>query len=635
MMIRRAFSLAALAAVTTLAACDEDDVTGPGFVCDVTNPVRDIFVTPQNAQLLVHSPALATDTVVVNAVATSRNGTLRGDVPIEFESSDETVATVDERGVVRAVKAGTVRITASACGESSTAQVTILPNIVSVTVTPSSDTVVAGDSATFSAKAFGQGAVLVSNVAFTFTASGAGVTVVPKGDSAATIVAPVGFSGPVTVTATGEGVAGTASLLVLPRVFLSGSVSGHGSLDAGDDDVCGIISTGQLFCWGLNLRGQLGSAADSTCFPGVELNEAVDDTVAVTNKPCSLVPLRVARNLAFSTVSAGDTTSCGLTTAGAAWCWGRGEHGEIGNGNVSDQATPVRVGGAHVFASISVGGSHTCALETNGTAWCWGNDLDGQLGDDRLVHSTTPIPVSGGSVPAVFASISAGFRHTCALNSVGAAFCWGNNEYGQLGIGVVGGPGDFRDTPVAVQTALRFQSISAGGDHTCGVTTSGAAVCWGSNAAGQLGLGTVGGPPSGAPGAAVGGLTFSRISASSGSSTINPESAQFLPYKVAAGHTCGLTTAGPIYCWGDNDDLQLGRGPTSGFGVTSGVPVQVTGGALPAGVTFTSVTTGVRQGCGVGSDGAAYCWGANIYGALGNTLQAAFRGLPQRVNTPQ
>ena len=632
-MIRRALSLVAVAAIASLAACEDDDLTGPGFICDVTNPVRDIVIATGNTQVLVHSPALPTDTVVLSAFATSRFGNARTDVPIEFESSDNSIATVDEAGVVRALRAGTVRITASACGESSTVDVTVLASVTTVTVLPGSDTVVAGDSARFSARAFGPGGTRVNNVKFTFTTNTAGVTVVPSSDTSASVVSPTTFSGTVTVTATGEGVAGTASLLILPRVFLAGSVVAPGGIDGGDDDVCGIISTGQLFCWGLNNVGQLGAEADSTCYPGVELDEAVDDTVTVTNKPCSLDPLRVAGGLSFATVSAGDSTTCGLTTAGKAYCWGSGEHGEVGNGRVSNEAQPAEVGGAHVFSTISTGGSHACGLAAGGVAWCWGNDLDGQLGDDRLINSTTPIPVSGGDVPAVFASISAGFRHTCAVNSVGVAFCWGNNDFGQLGIGS-GFLGDFRDSPVAVQTSLRFQSISAGGDHTCGITTAGSAVCWGSNVVGQLGNGAVGGA-SFVPVSVIGGLTFSRISASSGSSAINPESEQGLPFKVARGHTCGLTTGGAIHCWGDNVDLQLGRGPTSGSSSPSGVPVQVTGGALPGGVTFVSVTTGVRQGCGVGSDGAAYCWGSNTYGALGNTLQAAFRGRPQRVSTPR
>ena len=633
MMMRRAFSLAALAAVTVLAACEEDTVTGPGFVCDVTNPVREVFALPSRV-ILVHSPALPTDTASIQALATNRFGELRDDITFEYRSSDETIATVDDDGVVTALRPGTVRITAEACGKKVTTEVTIVASVARVDVTPVLDTVVAGDTASVTARAFAPDGLPVSNVKFTFSTSNPAVTAVATSDSTANVVSTTSFAGTVTISATGEGTVGTGGLLILPRVFLSGTAVSPGGVDAGDDTVCGIISAGQLFCWGLNNVGQLGAETDSTCYPGVELTEVIDDTVAVTNKPCALNPLRVSRDLDFAAVSSGDSTTCGLTLAGQAYCWGRGKHGEIGNGDVAEATEPEPVGGAHVFTTISVGGSHVCALAAGGAAWCWGNDLDGQLGDDRLVHSTTPIPVSGGDFQASFASISAGFRHTCALNSAGAAFCWGNNEYGQLGTGVVGGPGSFSDAPVAVQTALRFQSISAGGDHTCGVTTTGAAACWGSNAFGQLGRGTIGGSFA-VPAAVSGGLTFSRISASSGSSTINPESPLFLPYKVAGGHTCGLTTAGTIHCWGDNRDLQLGRGPTSGFGDPSAVPAPVTGGALPAGVTFTSVTTGVRQGCGVGSDGAAYCWGSNVYGALGNTLQAAFRGLPQRVSTPR
>jgi alpha-tubulin suppressor-like RCC1 family protein len=630
MMIRRAFSLAALAAIASLAACDEDTVTGPGFVCDITNPVREVFAVPSRV-ILVHSPALPTDTASIQALATNRFGEARDDVAFEYRSSDESIATVDDDGIVTALRPGTVRITAEACGKSVTTDVTVVASIARVEVSPALDTVVAGDTATVTARGFAPDGSRVPNVKFTFAASNPSVTVVATSDSTASVVSAPSFSGAVTITATGEGTAGTGGLLILARVFLAGTVVSPGGIDGGDDAICGIIATGQLFCWGLNNIGQLGAETDSTCYPGVELVEMIDDTVAVTNKPCSLDPLRVSRDLAFSVVSAGDSTSCGLTPAGKAYCWGEGEHGEIGNGNVAAQESPEGVGGAHVFSTISAGGSHVCALETSGRAWCWGNDLDGQLGDDRLIHSTTPIPVSGGNFPAVFSSISAGFRHTCALNAAGVAFCWGNNDFGQLGVGSFGG---LSDAPVAVATSLRFQSLSAGGDHTCGLTTAGAAFCWGSNAVGQLGRGTIG-DSSPVPVAVTGGLTFSRISASSGSSLINPDSPQGLPFKVARGHTCGLTTGGAILCWGDNRDLQLGRGPASGSNVPSGVPVQVAGGELPAGVTFVSVTTGVRQGCGVGSDGAAYCWGSNAYGALGNTLQAAFRGFPQRVATPR
>lgn len=632
MMIRRAFSLAALVALASLAACDEDTVTGPGFVCDITNPVREVFALPSRV-ILVHSPALPTDTASIQALATNRFGEPRNDVVFEYRSSDESIAIVDDDGVVTALRPGTVRITAEACGKSVTTDVTVIASIARVEVSPALDTVVAGDTATVTARGFAPDGARVPNVKFTFAASNPSVTVVSTSDSTASVVSTPSFSGTVTITATGEGTAGAGGLLILARAFLAGSVVSPGGIDGGDDAICGIISAGQLFCWGLNDLHQLGAETDSTCYPPAEITQTHGgDTVTVTNKPCSLNPLRVSRQLDFATVSVGDSTTCGLTLTGKPYCWGQGGSGQIGNGNVADQESPTEVGGGHVFSTISVGGAHVCALAVGGRAWCWGRDLDGQLGDDRLVHSTTPIPVSGGDVPAVFASISAGFRHTCALNSAGAAFCWGSNDFGQLGVGSVGG---FSDAPLQVAGGLSFQSISSGGDHTCGITSAGSAYCWGSNAVGQLGVGGVGGG-SAVPVAVSGGNIYSRISASSGSTLINPETGEnAFPFKVARGHTCALTPVGAIFCWGDNLDLQLGRGPSSGSSSPSGTPVRVIGGELPSNVTFVSVTTGVRHGCGVGSDGAAYCWGSNAYGALGNTLQAAFRGFPQRVATPR
>jgi alpha-tubulin suppressor-like RCC1 family protein len=406
--------------------------------------------------------------------------------------------------------------------------------------------------------------------------------------------------------------------LVAPRVFISGTALAGGGLDVGRDFGCGLISLGRLYCWGANEVGQLGAATDSVCFE--------EGTVAPPTKPCSLAPLRAGAKLVFSSLSAGDGTACGIISVGAAYCWGRGTFGQLGNGVAGSSPAPSLVTSGLSFTAVSVGGNHACGIATGGSAYCWGQDFSGQLGDARRVNSTTPIPVilDDGQV-ATFASISAGFRHTCALKADGTAFCWGQNDNSQLGIGAAGGDAD---TPISVTGGLRFTSISAGGDtlplipgapgfdsHTCGIAVGGAAYCWGSNAAGQLGTGSVGGSAV-SPVPVSGGLTFTKISA-------------------GARHTCALTTAGAVYCWGRGQDLQLGRGPPTGSNSDSGTPQLVTAGELPAGVTFTTISSGVRHSCAVGSDGAAYCWGSNIYGALGNTLQAAFRGFPQRVATPR
>ena len=573
---------------------------------------------------MVHSPALPTDTTIVAAVATDRFGGARTDVTMGFSSSDTTIATVDANGIVRAKKPGVVNIKVSTCGESATTSVTIVASVARVTVTPASDTVIAGDSATYTARAFGADNSVVTGTKFTFTASPSSTAIVHQtSDSTATIVG--GGPGTGTVTATAEGQSANSTVLVLARVFLAGSASAN-AIDVGDALGCGIITLGHSYCWGLNNHGQVGAKTTSTCFPGTDAGAATDTTVKTTALPCSLVPLRISQDVDFNTISAGDSSSCGISLGGRLYCWGFNFHGEVGNGLTAAQQSPVLALTGLTFTTVSVGGGHACGLATGGTAYCWGDDTYGQLGDARTVNSTTPIPVSGGGAPANFASISAGYRHSCGVLANGTGFCWGNNDFGQLGNGAVGG---FSDTPVLI-AGFTFQSISAGGDHSCGILTSGGIVCWGSNIDGQLGNGSVGGL-SATPVSIAGGGSFTRISASTGTRTSTPNG----PAKpFGHGHTCALTTTGTVLCWGDDTDLQLGRGLFSGTGTSSGTPQPVFQGERPGGVTFTSISTGSRHSCGVGSDGNAYCWGSNVMGGLGNTLQAAFRGQPQKVATP-
>ena len=618
MKIRSTLTLIVLSLAATLAACDEETVTGPGFVCDVTNPVRDIFLGPSGATVLVHSPAQPGDTVQLVATATNRFGTERTDVRIDFSSSDETVATVDTLGIVHAKGPGTATIKASSCGESSSVTITVIASVASITVTPASDTIISGDTAIVVARAFGPDNARVPNVEFIFSAPSTSVTVVQTSDTTAKVTATT--PGAYSIQARGEGATGTSSLLVLARVFLAGSASVN-TIDVGDAYGCGIITLGQGFCWGMNNHGQVGAQTDSTCFNDIGPTVGtVNDSIVATTFPCSLVPVRVSQTVDFTTISAGDSTACGISVAGRAYCWGFGLYGQTGNGQTGDLAAPTLVTGALTFTSISVGGNHACGIASGGVAYCWGDDRFGQLGDSRVVLSTTPIPVSGGGGPAVLSSISAGYQHTCGLLNDGTALCWGRNNFGQLGNSSTSSS----DTPVQVSTGAKFTSISAGGDHTCGITTGGTALCWGSNIVGQLGIGSSG-DASTVPVAVAGGLTFSRISASNGT--------QFKP--VGFGHTCGLTTTGAVFCWGDDADLQLGRGQFTGGNGIGTTPVQVAQGERAAGVTFTSVSTGSRHSCAVGSDGNAYCWGSNVLGALGNQLQAAFRGQPQKVATPK
>lgn len=146
------------------------------------------------------------------------------------------------------------------------------------------------------------------------------------------------------------------------------------------------------------------------------------------------------------------------------------------------RTAPVPVSGGQRFAAISAGDSHTCGLTTGGAAWCWGLNQYGELGDGTTTMRLVPVPVSGG---LGFASISAG-GHTCGVTPGGQAYCWGWNQFGQLGDGTT----DSRLTPVSVAGGLLFATVATGGgSHTCGVTPTGEAYCWGQNDYGVLGNG--------------------------------------------------------------------------------------------------------------------------------------------------
>jgi alpha-tubulin suppressor-like RCC1 family protein len=136
---------------------------------------------------------------------------------------------------------------------------------------------------------------------------------------------------------------------------------------------------------------------------------------------------------------------------------------------------------------VSAGGDHTCARTTGGAAYCWGDSRYGQLGNGTTVFSNSdasPTAVLGGHSFAALSST--GFSHTCAFTGSGATYCWGHNAYGQLGNGTT----TDASTPASVSGGLSFAALSAGGDHTCGRTTSGSVYCWGFNPSGQLGDGT-------------------------------------------------------------------------------------------------------------------------------------------------
>jgi len=318
------------------------------------------------------------------------------------------------------------------------------------------------------------------------------------------------------------------------------------------------------------------------------------------------VMLAGSRARARPAISASGAHSCSLQN-GHAYCWGDDGYGELGDGTTNSSAGPVAVDTRGVLAGktltqISAGNSFdTCALDSAGAAYCWGNNVNGQLGDGTTTSSAVPVAVATSGVLAgkTLTQISAGYNGTCALDTAGAAYCWGGNFSGELGDGTTTSSA----VPVAVATSgvlarKTLIQISAGTIHACAVDRAGAAYCWGGNASGQLGNPAAGDsavPVAVATRGVLAGKTLTQISAG---------------YH----QTCALDTAGAAYCWGNDFFGQLGNGTNT----SSTVPVAVaTSGAL-AGQALAQISTNFFQTCAVSRAGAAYCWGGNPDGELGD-----------------
>ncbi len=284
-------------------------------------------------------------------------------------------------------------------------------------------------------------------------------------------------------------------------------------------------------------------------------------------------------------ISSGFYHTCALTTDGGAKCWGINRDGQLGDGTTTSSSRPVDVLGlSSDVAQISAGWHHTCALTTGGGVKCWGDNISGQLGNGTTTASSTPVDVSGLS--SGVAQISVGTFHTCALMTTGGVRCWGFNGYGQLGNGTTIGS----TTPVDVSgLASDVGQISAGGYHTCGLTTGGGVKCWGQNNLGQLGNGT---RTDRTVPVVVSGLASGVAQVSAGYA-----------------HTCAVTTGGGARCWGWNGSGAVGDGTRR----DRSTPVDVSG--LAAGVT--QISAGQAHTC-VAARGGAKCWGHNNAGQLGN-----------------
>lgn len=391
-----------------------------------------------------------------------------------------------------------------------------------------------------------------------------------------------------------------------------------GQIASGWMHSCAVTADGEAYCWGNDVTGNLG------------------DVTAGAVRP---VPKRVdGFDAPVTQISAGADHTCALTSLGDVWCWGSDMSGQLGTGTntFGVQRTPRKVAADVRFTQVSAGNTFTCALTTTGVPWCWGSNSYGQLGRGpwSITDSGGPGPVYTTDLGTGVRRIVAGANHTCAISAGSELWCWGQNTQGQVGIGEAG-PGI--KTPTKVAAANGFTNsgvadVALGTYHTCATTGTRQVYCWGTDEYGRLGHA---GDDSALPVR----VTFPDREPSAG--------APLVADRVSLGldHSCAWTTAAVnqgdglrydtarAWCWGRGLWGQLGDKYVSPAMQHPELPVlhetllmQPTGAVL-------EVASGYNHTCMANAGGLAHCFGLNAMGQNGDgTLVNNYR--PARVFVP-
>ncbi|MCH9685241.1 MAG: hypothetical protein K0V04_27645 [Deltaproteobacteria bacterium] len=333
---------------------------------------------------------------------------------------------------------------------------------------------------------------------------------------------------------------------------------------------CEPDDDGNLTCWGAAACGVQGNGASQPTPPN-------DGTPGQT----------------WASVAGGVLHTCAIDLDRALWCWGDGSGGQVGDGVLDDglqqacRRTPVAIAEGATWARLSMGATHSCGVQMDGTLWCWGRNTYGQIGDGAvgpLYNRLSPTAVAGDT----WIDVYAGGDHTCALDSEGGLWCWGNGGDGQLGIEGI----DFSSTPVPVAGPPPLRELARGGasSTTCAVANDDSLWCWGENSDGAAGVGQ-----------------FDEVPLPTEVFLNDPIDHVFAGPRT----TCAVSNDGRLWCWGSGSDGQLGDRDTT-LGNFSHTPVEITGH------TWDHVVTGFRHVCGQTDEGQTLCWGANDAGQVGD-----------------
>lgn len=372
-------------------------------------------------------------------------------------------------------------------------------------------------------------------------------------------------------------------------------VAGLGGGESGVQPCLGLANNGNIYGWGGNTNGQLGSGNVTTVSS----------------------PIIVVGGLKFSdfTTDPSFGMALALTPGGQCWAWGSNALGVLGNGtSTSAFSSPTLVVGGLIFQKVITSGATSAGLDTAGNCWTWGGNASGQLGDGTTTTRSSPVAVLGG---LTFVDIVVASGNTTpkvamfGITTAGDMYSWGQNFAGWLGTGVSPGTTLAVSSPVLVVGGLKFAQVHTGNNFgygaVSGITTGGALYCWGVNSFGEVGSGSGVATAISSPTLVVGGLTWANF---------NYVNALFNSSQVV---TCfGITTDGTMYAWGNGAQGLRGDGTSV---QTQSSPVQVLGslkwkwvwGAPGYGTVALQNTA-----YGMTLDGRVWSWGFNDQGLIGD-----------------
>ena len=557
---------------------------------------------------------------------------------------------------------GTQTVTASASSGTLTATFTATAtagDIASVELAADSGSFSAfGDTLALSATATDEFGNEYSDATYTWTTSDtAVVTVTSMGQVVST------GNGNADVMATANGVSDTASITVMQAVDSLGLALDADTANFGQTvgvalsykDANGYAITDSAVIAGIGVvlsTSDTTTAAVTADSSGVEAVGLGLVTVSATT-PDSIVGSDDLFNVPDPTQAISATSSvngCALDLGGQAWCWGSGGNGELGNGTNDHSNTPVQVSGGHSFVALSSNVHSYCGLTDAGEIYCWGWNGIGSIGigvlDDQVYN--TPQKVASNET---FTALDGDWYHFCAVADSGDVYCWGYNRDGGIGVDPATGPETcvgFGGVPCASSPVLAdgqhtYTDVAVGYFHSCAIDDAGDTYCWGTNYDGQFGNGNTSSITTATAVAGPAGMNFAFIDANwshtcgitdadelycwghnnGGRLGDGTETQRLSPVLVTTdgstsswstvsasnGYTCGTTTSNDGYCWGFNSNGKLGTGDW--FYYTS--PANIAGGHA-----FTAVSAGFTNACALTDSGTPYCWGFEDFGALGN-----------------